>query len=408
MRWIVFGEDWGRHPSSTQHLFQRIAATDEVIWVNSMGLRSPRLSRHDFRRVLNKGLAMLSPHETVAHDTAIHETAVQKTTGHNTATGPEQPRRGQPKHQVQPRTLPFFGSALARRFNCYQLKKQLRALTADDQPTVLWISLPSAADLVGELGEDFAIYYCGDDFGSLAGVDHAVISAMEQQLARRCDLILTASERLAARFPADKTTLLEHGVDYTGFSQPQPRPQGFPEGPVMGFYGQLADWVDVDLLNRISEQHPNWTLMLIGAIHTDTGDLLDQPNVLWLDAIPHHQLAAYAQHWQIALLPFKPCDQITHCNPLKLREYLATGTEVVSLQFPAAERYRGHIRLATDAGDFLHQLAWSVQHPAGADSAPLRQQLVVADCWDRKSRELQQLAHRYTAGKTGTGQVCHG
>ena len=36
---IVFGDDWGAHPSSVQHLFKRIARTHRTLWVNTLGLR---------------------------------------------------------------------------------------------------------------------------------------------------------------------------------------------------------------------------------------------------------------------------------------------------------------------------------------------------------------------------------
>jgi len=39
---IVFGEDWGSHPSSTQHIVSHLAANRRVLWVNSLGLRRPK------------------------------------------------------------------------------------------------------------------------------------------------------------------------------------------------------------------------------------------------------------------------------------------------------------------------------------------------------------------------------
>jgi len=162
-------------------------------------------------------------------------------------------------------------------------------------------------------------------------------------------------------------------------------------GKSMGFYGQLADWVDIRLLKAISQRFPDWTLMLIGAIHTDTEDLLLQGNVTWCDAIDHSELAAYCQHWDIALLPFKPCEQITHCNPLKLKEYLATGTDVVSLKFPAAERYREWVQLADNADHFIRLLDTLINQPANTGHAVLRQSAVQQESWEAKTRIIRQL-----------------
>src|SRR4051794_821580 len=51
---IVFGEDWGAHPSSTQHPIRHLAPGPRVVWVNSIGLRRPRLSLGDIGRAAGK------------------------------------------------------------------------------------------------------------------------------------------------------------------------------------------------------------------------------------------------------------------------------------------------------------------------------------------------------------------
>ena len=44
---IVFGEDFGGLPSSTQHLVKHLPKMRKIIWVNSIGLRQPKLNRND-------------------------------------------------------------------------------------------------------------------------------------------------------------------------------------------------------------------------------------------------------------------------------------------------------------------------------------------------------------------------
>ena len=42
---IVFSDDWGRHPSSCQHLVQQLSTRRQVTWINTIGLRPPRFDR---------------------------------------------------------------------------------------------------------------------------------------------------------------------------------------------------------------------------------------------------------------------------------------------------------------------------------------------------------------------------
>ena len=51
---VVFSDDWGRHPSSCQHLIGRLVGRHDVLWVNTIGMRPPRLDRSTLSRGLEK------------------------------------------------------------------------------------------------------------------------------------------------------------------------------------------------------------------------------------------------------------------------------------------------------------------------------------------------------------------
>src|SRR4051794_29094384 len=49
---IVFSDDWGRHPSSCQHLVRHLLPRRRVTWVNTIGTRPPRLDWATVKRGL--------------------------------------------------------------------------------------------------------------------------------------------------------------------------------------------------------------------------------------------------------------------------------------------------------------------------------------------------------------------
>ena len=51
---IVFSDDWGRHPSSCQHLVQQLSTRRQVTWINTIGLRPPRFDRATVTRGYEK------------------------------------------------------------------------------------------------------------------------------------------------------------------------------------------------------------------------------------------------------------------------------------------------------------------------------------------------------------------
>lgn len=385
---VVFGEDWGAHPSSTQHLIRRLARDYRILWVNSIGLRRPRLCLRDLRRVGEKLHNMLQP-----------------------VTAQALPASPAGLQIVQPRVLSWPGNPLARQLNRLLLGRQLRQAMAamGMQRPLLWSSLPSAVEVLDLLDPAAVVYYCGDDFAALAGVDHAAVQRQEQQLVARADLVLAASSALQARFPAAKTRLLAHGVDARPFASDYPRPADLPSGkPIMGFYGSLSSWLDIDLLLAVARALPYWNLVLIGPLQCDLGALLQLPNVHWLGPRSHSQLPAYVQHWQVSLLPFLDNAQIRACNPLKLREYLASGKPLVSTDFPALAGYRQHVRVAQGAPDFVQAIrqagldapaqapqwleqvhSWAAVSQLG-EARQARQASVAEDSWEVRAELLQR------------------
>jgi hypothetical protein len=49
-----------------------------------------------------------------------------------------------------------------------------------------------------------------------------------------------------------------HGVDYRLFSEPALRASDLPLGrPIAGFYGAIADWIDVGMIAHAAKSLPN-------------------------------------------------------------------------------------------------------------------------------------------------------
>lgn len=368
---VVFGEDWGGLPSSSQHLIRELLTDRTILWVDSIGLRRPRPTAHDLRRLAAKLWAAARRPGPRAAPSA-------------SPGGASAPQR------IAPLAIPVPTGRLARRCNGWLLAAAVRGAmrrSGVDRP-ILWISLPTAVDVVGRLGERAVVYYCCDDWRALAGVDHGPVAARERELVEKADVILAASPALAARFPPAKTVIVSHGVDLRHFAEPHPRPADFPAGggPVAGFFGSVAPWIDLGLIEQAAAALPDWRFLMIGPVRVDPGRLRRLPNVLFAGPKPHADLPGYAQHWDVSLLPFRDTPQIRACNPLKLREYLASGTPIVATDCPALDGYRDLVEVA-GSGE-----AWvAAIRRAGGEGrrrAPLRQDRVAGESWQERGRQV--------------------
>ena len=362
---IVFGEDWGAHPSSTQHLIKALQSRYEVVWVNSIGLRRPRLSRTDIKRIFRKGTRIFK-------HLALKKPGIEA-----------------PFPVLNVPAIPWPGNSAARKANGVLIRKSLQPYLADNDRPILWLSLPSAIDVIGKLDEKATLYYCGDDFSSLAGVDHAAVSEMEKELSERADLIVVASDVLAEKFPPGKTHVVHHGVDYNLFSRPQPRPSDMPSGkPIAGFYGSIAEWFDQDLICEAANRLPGWDFVIIGPTSVGFSRLVDHGNIHMLGPRAHNELPGYIQHWSVAMLPFRQTPQIHACNPLKLREYLASGTPVVTTYFPALHGYEDLVSIGTSTEGFIRAIEDSRnlegRHEIG-------QRRVANETWSQRANKINEL-----------------
>ncbi|HHF2900161.1 TPA: glycosyltransferase [Vibrio alginolyticus] len=366
---VVFGEDFGGLPSSTQHIVKRLAANHRILWVNSIGLRQPKLDSKDIQRALNKLTR-------VFHNVGSHKPTLDSETNPNI-------------HIINLLTIPAPSSALARKVAAkmmkHQLNKQLQAL-GFDKP-VFWTSLPTAADVCAEMNPRGLIYYCGDDFSALAGVDHDTVTKHERTLVNAANVIFTASETLSTKFPSHKTVTLPHGVNVSLFSEPAPKAKDLPDNgrKVLGFYGSLSEWLDYDLIAQVADQAPDWDLVFIGPNEFSDNPLPQRSNIYYLGPRAHHTLPRYSQHWDASWLPFVDNAQIKACNPLKLLEYLATGTPVISTSFPALMPYKHMLHIVQNVEDVCASLDHLIPPPANS------KQYVQQQSWEARANQVDKL-----------------
>ena len=341
MKFIVFGEDWQSHPSSTQHLFKQLAKQHQVIWINSIGMRKPTFRLIDVKRVFNK----------------LKSLFLSKRTGSNAKTTNTSQNINLTAHTLA--VLPWHDNVIVRLFNKWIFN---RKGFIDDEPIVYWLSVPTAISLISPRERDKVIYYCGDDFSALAGVDHKMVAPFESDLIEKADTIYVVSEFLANKMPRSKVKMLSHGVDLELFTTQTTKAVELEQinKPIIGFYGSLNAWLDKALLLRLAKDRPEYQLVLIGHLVEDFSDLLKLDNVTHIPAVEHDRLASFSQHWQVSILPFVDNEQIRACDPLKLKEYIATGTPIVTTRFAAVNPYQETILIADNHQGFIERLDYAV------------------------------------------------
>ncbi len=374
---IVFGDDWGAHPSSVQHLFRRIARDHRTLWVNTVGLRPPRLDRADAGRVVRKLRAVVR--------------------GGAKASDAE-PTRDLDLHVVSPPMAPWMRPAALRALNRASVRavvtRAAERLGLRD-PIVL-TTVPNGVDGAGLAGSRTLVYYCVDDFTAWPGVDPVAASTMERELLDAADLVVATSERLAEtrRCRRGPTELLPHGVDVEHLaraSEPDTRPlDGVRRGrPVLGYLGLLDARLDVELVASVAKMRPDWDVVFVGPADTAPDARLELPNVRRVPAVPYARLPEALAAFDVAVLPYVRSELTRAINPLKLREYLASGRPVVATSLPEVRRFEPEVLVADTADDFVAAVERCLAGPR--DRRAMRRDMLAGEAWDARARRLLDL-----------------
>ena len=171
--------------------------------------------------------------------------------------------------------------------------------------------------------------------------------------------------------------------------------------PVIGFFGLLADWIDVPLIAQVAARRPDWTLLLIGHASTDVAELVDKPNVLMVGPKPYEQLPSWAKLFDVAIMPYRQNRQVKNANPLKLREYLATGKPVVSVPTPEVEKFVPHVYLADSPDEFVTAIDRALVED-GDDLRRSRMQFVRPMSWDARVQQVMERVQAKLARATAS------
>ncbi|MEZ6130611.1 MAG: glycosyltransferase [Planctomycetaceae bacterium] len=325
---VVFSDDWGRHPSSCQHLIRQLLPHYKVLWVNTIGTRAPRFDMATVKRVAEKAWQWISSDQA---------------TGDNPP--PEQHRN---LKVVNPRMWPWFGRRHDRRLNAWLLSQQLSPLIGQlPQPVCAVTTLPITADLPGRLPVTRWVYYCVDDFGEWPGLDGDTLRTMDLDMVRRADEIVAVSTHLQQMIACQKreSRLLTHGVDLdlwqsaqTADSQhmtPGERLLDGLEGPLAVFWGVVDRRLDTDMLIALSERMKEGHIVLVGPQQDPDERVLQLPNLRTLGPQPFEALPGIACQADVLIMPYANLPVTQAMQPLKMKEYMATGKPVVVSRLPA-------------------------------------------------------------------------
>jgi len=299
------------------------------------------------------------------------------------------------------------------------------------------------------------VYHCVDRWDAFKMYDSAVMAEMDRRCCEYADVVIASASELRERCLRwnPNTHLVTHGVDFEHFAQAvevseqwavnseqrvvnseqltvksgdasgtKTPPSGssatstvhcspvtvhcfpvdLPDGPIVGFFGLLSEWVDQALLLRLVRAIPRMQLVLIGKADVDVTALKGVPNIHLLGSCPFHDLPGYVARFTVGIIPFVVNDLTRSVNPIKLREMLSGGCPVVSTGLPEVRaiidgrlptedcRKRG-VFVAEDHDVFVKMVAELVERPLSLDERRAVSAGMAGETWAGKVDEMLRI-----------------
>ena len=329
------GVDWWYHNRGHYDLqiMRELGRSLPVLYVNSIGMKTPQVSEGGmfFRRVMRKLRSLRRGLNRIDDGFYVYSA--------RTPPGPSL-------------VSSFFARRLAAQVNRCARRVGIHY-------PLLWVACPPAAYVLEQIPHAGLVYQRTDRMEEFSGVDRELIAGLDQQLKARADVTVFCATELyqAEADQCRKAAFVDHGVDFERFATAG-KANVSPDDvldiprPRVGFVGGIdAHTFDADLFTDVARELPDYQFVLVGASSLPS-DRLTLPNVHQLGQRPYESVPAYMAACDCLIMPWNRNEWIRACNPVKLKEYLATGRPVVSTPFPELAGYLGHVREAETAQAF--------------------------------------------------------
>jgi UDP-galactopyranose mutase len=200
-----------------------------------------------------------------------------------------------------------------------------------------WYYTPMALPFTEHLNPELVIYDCMDELSAFKFAPPQ-LTQLEKDLFSKADVVFTGGHSIYESkknqhhnihpFPS---SIDKHHFGSARSFKGDPEDQKDIPHPRFGFFGVVDERFDIELLDNVARERPNWHFIILGPIvKIDPATLPHYANVHYLGGKKYEELPAYISGWDIATIPFAMNESTRFISPTKTPEYLAAGKPVIS------------------------------------------------------------------------------
>lgn len=217
---------------------------------------------------------------------------------------------------------------------------------------------------------------------------------MERRLIEKVDAVVAVNETLRSKILEirDDCALLTHGVDLKHWKTETPicwEEHGV-EAPVYLFWGVIDRRMDRGFLAALNHKMQRGTIVLVGPQQNADPEIASMRRVRQWGAVSFDDLPALAAGADVLMMPYIDAPVTRAMQPLKMKEYLATGKPIVARRLPSLQQWDDCADLVEDESEFTERVISRGKEGIDQQQAARRQRLS-SESWDSKAATFRSM-----------------
>ncbi|MFN8370937.1 MAG: glycosyltransferase [Bacteriovoracaceae bacterium] len=157
------------------------------------------------------------------------------------------------------------------------------------------------------------------------------------------------------------------------------------------YFGLFDERSDQNILLAVATKVENCEIHIFGNVVCDISLLSNQKNIIFHGKIAYSELPKLINPIDIFLLPYVRSELTNNINPLKLKEYLATGRPVIATALPEVAKLKEYLYLGNTQEDFVTTVKDLASAKIKYDSQKTVDYIKSKETWASKASFLSEL-----------------
>lgn len=300
--------------------------------------------------------------------------------------------------------LLLFNIFWLNKFQIYSIRYLIKKLQLRD--LILWINHPyHSACLVNQFPHKIFCYDLCDDYNTKENNETSLIARLikknDDYLTENADIVSVTSEKLFQdrskinsniyRIPNGVNLELFNGDNYQYLNFEPVDLESIPR-PRLLYVGNISSHLDMELIRLITKIHPEWSLVMIGALKKWLGNtyLINNNSIYLLGSNSYEEMIPYLKYCDVFIIPYLKTPLTISADTIKIYYSIASGKPVVSTEVGSAKDFSDVLYIGTDKKDFVRkiELALNETEESRERREKMQYEIITEHTWQKRAEQV--------------------